>query len=82
MAGGNDEPLRGVLFEIPEPDSHKTIRRATTDDHRRFRILDVPPGRYRFKTTLMSFQSLMGTILVTKKAGKRDMINIELHVGA
>jgi len=47
----------------------------------RFRIRDVPPGRYRFRTTLMSFQALMGTILVTKKAGKRDMINIELHVG-
>jgi Carboxypeptidase regulatory-like domain len=72
-------PLAGVLFEIQGPD--RKIRRCKTDDKGRFRIGHVPPGTYRFKATLISFQSEMGTIIVSEKAAKASEIKIEMPVG-
>ena len=74
-------PLPGVLFEIQGPGSSKRMRRATTDKSGRFRIPRTPVGTYRFKTTLMSFQSEMGTVIVSKKAPKHAEIRLTVPVG-
>ncbi len=38
----SQEPLADVLFEIQGPAGDRKIRRATTDDHGRFKISRVP----------------------------------------
>ncbi len=78
---GDQRPLQGLLFEIEGPGDDKTIRSATTDEHGRFKIGRVASGTYRFKTTLDGFQSVMGTITVSKNAAKQAEIKIEVPVG-
>jgi hypothetical protein len=78
---GYREPLPNVLVEIQGPDTDRKIRRATTDGHGRFRIRHVPVGTYKFKATLNGFQSVMGTITISKKAPKGDEIKLEMPVG-
>jgi hypothetical protein len=78
---GDQGPLPNVLFEIQGPGVDRKIRRASTNEHGRFKIGHVPVGTYKFKVTLDGFQSVMGTITVSKKAGKTDEIKIELGVG-
>jgi Carboxypeptidase regulatory-like domain len=78
---GFREPLAGVLFEIQGPDADRKIRKDTTDKHGRFKIDHVPVGTYRFKATLNGFQSVMGRIIVSKKAAKVDEIKIEMPIG-
>ena len=75
------EPLPDVLIEIRGPSSDKTIMRATTDKYGRFKIRDVAEGTYRFKTTLNGFQSVMGTITVSKRASKQKKIKIGMPLG-
>lgn len=78
---GDRGPLPDVLFEIEGPGSDKTIQRAITDENGRFRIGRVTWGTYKFKTTLNGFQSIMGTITVSKNAAKRQEIQIYIPVG-
>jgi hypothetical protein len=78
---GDQGPLPGLLFEIQGPGDDKKIWRATTDEHGRFKISRVAWGTYKFKTTLDGFQSVMGTITVSKNAAKHDEIKIEVPVG-
>ena len=78
----NGEPLTGVLFEIQGPGDERKIRQATTDEHGRFRIGRVPLGIYKFKATFNGFQSVMGTIVVSKEAAQKGEVKIEMRVGA
>jgi len=78
---GGREPLSNVLIEIQGPDNDRKIRRATTDEHGKFRMGHVASGTYEFKTTLNGFQSVMGTIIVSKSAAEQDEIKIEVPVG-
>ena len=80
---GNDaleRPLPNVLIEIQGPGNDKRIRHTTTDAHGRFRIRSVPAGTYRFKTTLNGYQSVMGTIVLSRKAGNSKIL-ITMPVG-
>lgn len=79
--GANQEPLPRVLFEIRGPGAEKRIRQATTDPRGRFQVRHVPHGTYQFKATLNPFQSVVGTIVVTKKATKTKTINISMRIG-
>ena len=78
-----DETVRlaSVLFEIQGPAGDRKIRKAITDQNGHFRIRDVPSGTYRFKATLMSNQSVMGTIIVTPKIKTSGEIRLTMHVG-
>ena len=78
---GYHEPLPNVLFEIQGPSTGKKIRRATTDEHGRFKIGHAPAGTYKFKATLNGFQSVMGTITISKKATTENEIRLEMQVG-
>src|SRR5580704_16520049 len=76
QTGGPTEPLANVLFEIQGPDADRKIRRVTTDDTGHFKIGHLPAGTYKFKATLNGFQSVMGTITVSKEAPNADEIKI------
>jgi hypothetical protein len=78
---GHHEPLPNVLFEIQGPSTGKKIRRATTGEHGRFKIGYAPAGTYKFKATLNGFQSVMGTITVSKEATTENEIRLEMQVG-
>jgi hypothetical protein len=78
---GNEGPLTGVLFEIQGPGDEVKIRQATTDEHGRFRMGRVPLGTYKFKATLSGFQSVIGTIVVSKDAPQKDEVKIHMRVG-
>jgi hypothetical protein len=56
------------------------IRRATIDEHGRFRIHRLARGTYEFKTTLNGFQSVMGTTMFSKNPMKQDEIKTEVSV--
>src|ERR1041384_6216121 len=79
--GGWQESLPGVLFEIQGPDTGRKIRTGTTDQRGRFRLGHVPLSTYEFKATLNGFQSVMGSIIVSKKARKTDEIKVEMRIG-
>ncbi len=78
---GPTEPLANVLFEIQGPGADRKIRRVTTDENGHFKMGHLAPGSYRFKATLNGFQSVMGTITVSKKAPKDDQIRIAMLIG-
>jgi Carboxypeptidase regulatory-like domain len=78
---GEQEPLQNVLVEIKGSGDHDKIRRAKTDEHGQFKISHVPAGTYTFKTTLNGFQSVVGTIIVSKKAAKDSRIKIAMLIG-
>lgn len=81
QTGGPTEPLQNVLFEIQGPGTDRKIRRATTDESGQFKMGHVPVGTYKFKATLNGFQSVMGTITVSKEAPKTDEIKIAMAIG-
>jgi len=76
---GNSEPLPSVILEIKGPGSERTIRRTQSDRHGRFKIRHVPRGTYRFKATLNGFQSVIGTIVVSKT--NIDRIKLKMLLG-
>ena len=76
-----DDPLPNVLFEIQGPGNDKKIRRTTTDKSGRFSLSHIPQGTYRFKATLDGFQSVMGTIVISRHANRHDEIRIEMPFG-
>ena len=80
-AVGDAGPLPDVLFEIQGPGADKQIRRATADKNGRFKIGRVPAGTYRFKATLDGFQSVMGTVIVSKEAARANQINLKMQIG-
>ena len=77
----HDDMLPGVLIEIRGPGEELTILSAITDKNGHFRIKNVQPGKYMFKTTLAGFQSEYGHITVSKQAPKGNRIQLALHVG-
>ena len=78
---GDGSPLERVLFEIQGPAHDRTIRVAVTDRKGRFDIRPTPEGRYCFKATKKSFQSIMGVIVVSRKAPKKRDIQLDMNVG-
>jgi hypothetical protein len=76
-----EDPLEDVLIEIEGPGSEKTMRRAVTDRGGHFKISHVPPGTYHFKFTLNGFQSVMGTLIVSKDAPGPSALRIEMSLG-
>ena len=78
--GGSTEPLANVLFEIQGPGAERKIRRSIADGRGRFKVGHVLAGTYKFKVTLNGFQSVMGTIIVSKKAAKTDELKIVMPI--
>ncbi len=77
----DEEPMPDVLFEIQGQGADGRIRRTTTNKEGRFKIADVPDGTYRFKTTLNGWQSVVGTIIVSGKAQRKETITLQILIG-
>ena len=65
---GYESPLSGVLFEVRGPGTERIIRSAITDRKGRFKIKGLKDGQYAFKATLNGFQSVVGIIVLSRKA--------------
>jgi hypothetical protein len=78
---GDQGPLRDALVEIKGPGDHDQVRRARTNENGEFRIAHIASGTYKFKVTLDGFQSVVGTIIVSKEAPKAAQIRIALPIG-
>jgi hypothetical protein len=76
-----DEPMKDVLFEIRGPGTAERIRASRTDTKGRFSISRVPEGQYCFKATERGYQSVVGTVIVSKKADRQTRIKIEMSPG-
>ncbi|HEV2467943.1 MAG TPA: carboxypeptidase regulatory-like domain-containing protein [Candidatus Sulfotelmatobacter sp.] len=76
-----EEGRADVLLEIEGPNDERIVRHTLTDKHGRFKISKLPEGNYRFKATLYGFQSVMGTIIVSKHAPATADIRIEMRPG-
>jgi hypothetical protein len=77
----HNDALEEVLFEIRGPGNFERIRVANSDGKGRFNIGHVPEGTYIFKATKNGFQSVVGTIVVSKKAAKQKTVQIEMPIG-
>ena len=76
-----DTPLEEVIFEIRGPGNQVRIRATKSDSSGRFNISRVPEGSYTFKSTKDGFQSVVGMIIVSKKADKQKSIEIKMLSG-
>jgi hypothetical protein len=77
-----DAGRANVLFEIEGPGDERTMRHVLTDRNGHFKIPHLPDGNYRFKATLYGFQSVIGTIIVSKHHPAANDIKIEMRTGA
>jgi hypothetical protein len=78
---GNPESLKEVVFEIRGPGSSQRIRATKSRGDGTFRMQSVPEGTYLFKATRDGFQSVVGTLVVSKKADRQATITIEMPFG-
>jgi hypothetical protein len=78
---GKNDALKEVVFEIRGPGNSERIIATRTDGGGRFNIPHVPEGTYIFKATKDGFQSVVGTLIVSKKADRQKNIKIEMPIG-
>lgn len=57
------------------------IRGTKTNRKGAFKLAGVRKGTYKFKVTMDGFQSVVGDIVVSKKANKADRVTIVMKVG-
>jgi hypothetical protein len=76
--GGDGSGIEGVLFELRGPGNSTVIRAAKTDSEGRFRLDQVPSGRYMFKLTAAGFQSLVGVVFVSPNASPDRSIHVRM----
>ena len=71
--------MDGVVVEIR--DEAGRIRSTKTSRKGTFNLSGVPKGTYKFKVTMNGFQSVVGDIVVSKKASKDDQMKIVMKLG-
>ena len=71
--------MDGVVVEIR--DEAGRIRGTKTNRKGTFKLSGVPKGTYKFKVTMNGFQSVVGDIIISKKANKTDQMKIAMKVG-
>ncbi len=71
--------MEDVLVEIR--DDAGRVTGTKTNRRGAFKLSGVPKGTYRFKVTMNGFQSVVGDVVVSKKANRADQMMIEMKVG-
>jgi hypothetical protein len=71
--------MDGVVVEVR--DEAGSIRGTKTNRKGTFKLSGIPKGTYKFKVTMNGFQSVVGNIVVSKKANKSDQMKIVMKVG-
>ncbi len=67
-----------VLFEIKSTGKEQKITKTYADEQGNFAIKDVPERRYCFKATNSGFQSIIGNIIVRRRADPAKRIVFEM----
>ena len=75
-------PLESGARQYEVRDSAGKIVAVRTDSKGYFQIKDLRPGKYKFKTTRDGFSSVVGTVVLTKKANSAKTISIQMALGA
>jgi hypothetical protein len=71
-----------VVFEMKGPSpSQKVWRAFPKKPSGQFQIRDVPAGKYFFKATAIGWQSVIGTIEVSKDADRKEQIKLYMALG-
>jgi hypothetical protein len=78
---GKDDALKQVVFEIRGPGTSERIRATKSGEDGRFSIPRVSEGTYVFKATKDGFQSVVGSLIVSKKADHKQVVKIEMPLG-
>ncbi len=81
MLSVHKDALEGVIFEIRGPGSSERVRAAKSDNKGHVEISHVRQGTYTFKATKDGFQSVVGTLIVSKKADRQSTVKIEMPLG-
>jgi hypothetical protein len=71
--------IEGVIVEIR--DGTGRIRGTKTDRKGMFKLSGVLEGTYKFKVTMNGFQSVVGNIVVSKKASNNDQMKTVMKLG-
>ena len=71
--------MERVVVEIR--DETGRIRGTKTNGKGTFKLRGVPKGTYKFKVTMNGFQSVVGDIIISKKANKTDPMKIVMKIG-
>ena len=76
----HNDPFKDATFEIRGPGTSERIRGAKSDSAGQFIIRHVPQGTCAFKATKDGFQSVVGTLIVSKREDRQKTIKIEMTV--
>jgi Carboxypeptidase regulatory-like domain len=79
-AGGEWPENVEIVFEIRAQTPRSAVRTVLTDPRGRFHLNNVPVGSYMFKATANGWQSVVGTIIVSKNA-KANQVDLLMPVG-
>ena len=79
-AGGEWPENIEIVFEIRGPSPKATVRSVLADPRGRFHVSGVPVGNYVFKATANGWQSIVGTIVVSKTA-KANEVELVMPLG-
>lgn len=74
----------GVIFEIRKKVKNwksEKVYKTITDEKGEFVLKGIKQGRYCFKLTFEGWQSIVGEILLTEKADKKNRINLTMELG-
>ena len=78
---GDESPLEGRLVEVRALNGSEVIGAAKTDSQGRFHIDGIHPGTYVFKVTTLGFQSVVGTVVISEKARKSNVLALRQKPG-
>ncbi|MFZ1033903.1 MAG: carboxypeptidase-like regulatory domain-containing protein, partial [Candidatus Acidiferrales bacterium] len=76
---GRKDAIPNVHVEFR--DTEGKIIATKTDSRGRFQFRHLKEGTYMFKTTLSGFSSLIGTVVLDKRANSPNIIDLEMPVG-
>jgi len=79
IQGPAGESLPDADFEIRGKSGR--VRRTRSDKLGKFRISGRAAASYRFKATKDGFQSITGTVVVSKTASKKSAIILQMKLG-
>ncbi len=71
--------MHGVLVELE--DSAGRIQQAKTDSNGRFALYGLRTQHFRFKVTMDGYQSVVGEIILSKKAQTAHEIRVVMRFG-
>jgi Carboxypeptidase regulatory-like domain len=74
-----EHTLADAFFEIR--DSTGQVFTTKTDEQGVFSIANPKPGHYDFKATKNGFESVVGSVIVSSRAPRKNRIRVQLSLG-